>query len=787
MSSRSRKMMAKTLLEAVRESLLQASRYDSGIVIPPAATLWTDVDGQWQPFVSQLRPLLPELLTLGDYYPEEKTGPAIWLRCVIERMLPGVELPDEAIPVIYMPNVSRQLLRAGEDCPEYLRPLVELQYRGTVWNQRNGRDWTVEAFLVSEEGLGLDVAKDKHTRQAMLRALPQLATTPVLPLRGKRLEAEDFDKLMITDPPRDLLLWISDPIHTRKKWGPDKWEAFCSRCKAEYGFDPEGEGQLVAAEKLGLGDTHAWRALWERYAESPVLYPGIPEILRRAKPLRLIFDREPWPDENEAEEDTLRQSLLELGKLPPSDARKRIEELEKEHGERRKWVWARMGRSPLAGALLHLATLAQRTGQVLGGDTPVAMAHLYREGGYLADDAVLKSIAGVKSSEDTRAVQVAIRSLYLPWLEDTARYFQDLIITFPLPHIASKNRATITVNSGQCLLFVDGLRFDIAQRLVAMAEERQLQVKTDWRWAGLPTVTATAKPVVSPIADKLSGDVPGEDFIPKIAEANLSLSTDRFRKLVTEAGYQVFSSFETGNPDELGARGWTEFGEFDQLGHKLQSRLAARIDEQLELVLDRIQGLLDVGWKQVRLVTDHGWLLVPGGLPAMKLPKYLTESRWARCAAIKPGAHVDVPVAGWHWNTYQHFAFAPGTYCFIHGNEYAHGGVSLQECLISDLIFNSTNSTGPAPVMVSLKDIQWHGMRCRVTVDTGSSKVMADLRTKPNDPHSSITTPKPIDSTGRIGLLVADDSLEGTTVSLVLLDPSGYVLAKQATTVGGEE
>ena len=784
MSIRTSEMSANTLLEAVRESLLRAGRYDPGTVVPPAAILWTDADGQWQPLVSQLRSLMPELLTLGDYNPEEKTGPAIWLRCVIERMLPEVKLPDKAIPIIYMPNVSRQVLRAGEECPDSLKPLVELQYRGTVWTQRNGKDWTVEAFLVSEEGLGLDVAKDKHTRQAMLRALPQLATTPVSRLRGKRLEAEDFDKLMVADTPRDLLLWLSDPVHTRAKWGNDKWAAFCSRCKAEYGFDPEGEGELVAAEKLGLRDTEVWQALWERYAESPVLYPGIPDLLRRAKPARLIFDREPWPDENEAEEDSLRQSLLELERLSPADARQRIEELEKEHGARREWIWARLGQSPLAETLKHLVTLARKTAQGLGGDSPKAMADLYTESGYLADDAVLKAIGSVKSSEDARAIQVAIRSIYLPWLEDTTRHFQDLIATFPLPNVASKTQTLIAANPGQCLLFVDGLRFDIARRLVAMAEERQLQVNINWRWAGLPTVTATAKPAVSPIAGKLSGDLPGEDFIPETAEANLSLTPDRFRKLLTEAGYQVFNSFETGNPDEPGARGWTEFGEFDRLGHTLQSRLAARIDEQLELVVDRIQDLLEAGWKQVRIVTDHGWLLVPGGLPAMKLPKYLTESRWTRCAAIRPGTRVDVPTAGWYWNAYQHFAFAPGVYCFVKGNEYAHGGVSLQECLIPDLTFNSIELL---QVAVSIREIQWFGMRCRVAVNASSAEVIADLRTKPNDPNSSITTPKQIDSTGRVGLLVADDSLEGTTVSLVLLDPSGRVLAKQATTVGGDE
>ena len=57
----------KTLFEAVRASLAHAARYNPGDVVAPAAVLWTDADGQWQPVVEQLRDLMPELLTLGDF------------------------------------------------------------------------------------------------------------------------------------------------------------------------------------------------------------------------------------------------------------------------------------------------------------------------------------------------------------------------------------------------------------------------------------------------------------------------------------------------------------------------------------------------------------------------------------------------------------------------------------------------------------------------------------------------------------------------------------------------
>ena len=78
-------------------------------------------------------------------------------------------------------------------------------------------------------------------------------------------------------------------------------------------------------------------------------------------------------------------------------------------------------------------------------------------------------------------------------------------------------------------------------------------------------------------------------------------------------------------------------------------------------------------------------------------------------------------------------------------------------------------------------------MRCRVTVEPVGAAVTVDIRTKVGDPASSIAAPKQTDAEGKAGLLVENDSFEGTTVSVVLLDASGHVVVKKATTVGGEE
>jgi len=275
------------------------------------------------------------------------------------------------------------------------------------------------------------------------------------------------------------------------------------------------------------------------------------------------------------------------------------------------------------------------------------------------------------------------------------------------------------------------------------------------------------------------------DFCPETADTGEPLSTDRFRKLLAAADVQVLGPAETGNPRVADARGWTEYGQFDKLGHDLQAKLAARIEEQLELLLERAQGLLEAGWKRVRVVTDHGWLLVPGGMPKVQLPKYLAESRWSRCASIKDTSHVDVPVAGWSWNEQERFAYAPGAHCFVAGQEFAHGGASLQECLVPVLALAST--AAPAGVIVTVSEVQWVGLRCRVSIEPAADGMLADLRTKPNAPDSSVTEPKALDGDGKTALLVADDSLEGTMVSLVIVDASGRVVCREATTVGGEE
>src|SRR3974390_3195237 len=147
----------------------------------------------------------------------------------------------------------RQELRAGTDCRPAWQPLIELQYRGRVWHQPNGRDWSIEAFLVSDNGLRLDVSQDAKTHEAMRRALPLLAEASVEALRTHRLDSDDFDKLAVSDPVRDLLRWMSNPDLFRRSLDAGRWQSFCNVCKSEFNVDPDDDGPSTAANHLVTG------------------------------------------------------------------------------------------------------------------------------------------------------------------------------------------------------------------------------------------------------------------------------------------------------------------------------------------------------------------------------------------------------------------------------------------------------------------------------------------------------------------------------------------------------
>jgi len=793
-----------TVLSRLVKAILNAAAYNPEVQAAPACILWPDKDRQWEAVISRLQKELPQLYVLGDYSPENRTGPAIWLRCVLAGTVspepedqseskvgdvpPKYSVPEN-IPIFYLPGVSRQDLRAIESCPEYLKPLAELQYRGTLWSQINAKDWTIFAFLKSDQGgLGLDVAQDSATRNAMQLALYLLMDEDIDLLKGKHLDKDFFNTLLTGgDPVRDLLVWLDQGDTFRESRGENEWKAFVEVCKSQLAFDPENDGVLVGSSRLAERKG-PWQPVWERFCEAPKRYPNIPLHIRKCKmpEVTLVSDvttHGGWPQWNEEQEGTLRQDLQELGKLAPHICRKRIIDVNKMHRDRRSLVWAELGEAPLACAMEHLAILAEITGEALNAGTIDDITTGYRSWGWRADDAVLRALSCVDKHADWKAVAGAIRTMYLPWIEDSARYLQGLVEKAGYPgETASTHKARYKVH-GECILFVDGLRFDIARRLAEILELKDCVVEETICWAALPTVTATGKPAVTPVRDKIHGEEATAAFEPGVAETGQSLKGgNALKKLLSAAGWEILGKSESGDST---ASAWCEFGDIDHEGHDRGWKLARHVDVLLGEICDRIEQLLDAGWKTVRVVTDHGWLLMPGGLPKTDLPASLVESKWGRCAAIKSGAVTEETLFPWYWNPSHYFALATGISCYRSGEEYSHGGLSLQECLTLELTVSSGTGKHAVP-SVEITDIAWKGLRCTVAVEGEFSGLSLDIRTQPGNASSSvIVSSKALKENGTASVVVENEELEGTLAALVLIDDKGNLVAQVETEIGG--
>ena len=361
-----------------------------------------------------------------------------------------------------------------------------------------------------------------------------------------------------------------------------------------------------------------------------------------------------------------------------------MRELETRHGHRRNWVWAEMGLSPFSRALAPLSRLAELAYSPLGGVSAEAIAKDYAATGWRCDRAAIDSLMESRSAADSALVAKVVAALYMPWLDNSARHFQDIV--------AKDEKGYRMLIRGleperdTCVLFADGLRFDTGGMLQERLEARGLRSTLSHRLAPLPTVTATAKPLVSPAHAACKAGMSSEEFAPILASSNQPITAARLRDEMARQGVHILGNEDTKLAAKAENGGWTETGRLDELGHSLGASLVRQIETEIEAIVDRVSSLLGSGWPRVRIVTDHGWLLMPGGLPKVDLPHYLVATRWARCAAVRGESDATVPTYSWHWDPHARIASPPGIGCFKARVEYAHGGVSVQECVVPELI-----------------------------------------------------------------------------------------------------
>lgn len=769
----------------VAHALREAAKYNADTSTPPAAVFWPDPDRTWEPVIHLLQEAVP-ILVLGEYNSAKAMGPAIWIRAVLSAP-DAVEVPShlaersERNPwVVYLPGYGRSSLSDVTSLDPAVSPIVEVALRSNWWPSAHSHAaWTPHSLLGSKDGAGLDLANDGKTKAALTSVLDRLLSEDVDGLRRMgRLDASRLHSLVMTDSVRTLLEWIDHPVAAKQDLQGARWDAFVEACRSTYGFDPAKEGRLSAVGRLGTREG-AWADVWSRFADNPRRYPSIPAALDKARPDGALFggtDPHPdsWPSWNQEQEDLLRKALADLeGQNDLAQTRAAVRELAVAHLRREESVWGELEQAPLARATGYIAELAELTTiPAPAGDLNVQAAWHAAEG-HKVDDLALRAIAAATAASDRDAVCKALKGIYDPWVDAAARTFQSAAVP------GYKGETGLDVPAGTCVVFVDALRFDLGQRLAKRLASFEVSVSR--RLAAFPTVTPTGQPAVAPVR---SGFGAGQAFDAADAQGR-SVKGQVFRSALAEAGVQ-YLDWKAGETGDVNKIGWTQTNTIDALGHDHDHALTGMLDHQLDLVAERIQGLLAAGWRRVVVVTDHGFLMPAAPAVKVALPLAITEgdaARKPRVARLKAGAsRPGFPIVDWTWGVSIEMVSAPGASAFEAGAIYEHGGLSHQECVTPFIeIAASAGGSGPAKIV----GIRWTGQRCRVDFEPAEADVVAEVRLAPADAESVVGGPKSPSEPGEVKVLVDEEqAAEGATAYVVLLAADGTVVAQSQTTVG---
>lgn len=772
--------MAESIYDKLIQALKQAESHNSNVMVKPEVILWPDPDRQWTEIIGVLQAEMPQLLIFGPYDSTKKQGPAIWIKCMVAKELPDADWNDEVIPIIYLPGVAKSDLRNVENAIFNLQPLLEYQYTGTLFIQENGKEWSIQAFVEnSNSGLGSKIAKDNATKEALKKALPTIFQDKDALANKSIIDADFLNKKLFPNIIPSILKWMCEGDVFLERMDSGKKDVFINLCKSQYDFYPDHKNIVSIAEKLG-SQKNSWKQVWDLYTAAPHKYPEIEELLRMAKPEDLgtgIFSipAESWPQVNEEKEEYLSLSIKKISKYDAPKALKVLQDLEIEHKERRSWVWYELGESPLVDALQYLVRMAEMSTETYSSSSIDSIKDYYTNRGYLIDQNMRKALSVVKTEEDKNIVKSVITLFYKPWLEKITNTFQKLV----------ENDSTVftaqnaTEETEAYVLFVDAFRYELAAEFCDRLEKSKWKVELNSKWSAIPSLTPTAKSNVSPIAPIVSVKSDCNEFRPQLLNGK-NLQTQTFRAALNEKGFDyVNSSVDIKEEGKY----WHEIGDIDSKGHQEQAGIVKRVEELFEKVEEALDVAFSKGVKRVKIVTDHGWLLLPGGLPKTSLNVGLTETRWGRCALIKEGAKTDLLHLPWRWNPSVFIAYSPGISFFEANQEYAHGGISVHECLVPTLIVENPNKL---KVRAEIKNVKWVNLRCVVETSGAPDGYKIDIRTKFNDYKSSILETKDSVIKDNKVTLFSKDSYEYQSASVVLLDNNGTIINKVATIVSGD-
>jgi len=170
----------------------------------------------------------------------------------------------------------------------------------------------------------------------------------------------------------------------------------------------------------------------------------------------------------------------------------------------------------------------------------------------------MEALCCLRQGAENGLITKVVRALYEPWLDRSARRFQELMSEPGVdPH---KLTTAVAAERDTCVLFADGLRFDVGATLQERLEAQGLRVRishpnrtdTDGYGDGETGRVSGAR--------SCSGKADAEDFTPIITSSGQPANASRLRDVMARAGVEILDhdqskmavKWRTGRLDESG-------------------------------------------------------------------------------------------------------------------------------------------------------------------------------------------------------------------------------------------
>lgn len=222
----------------------------------------------------------------------------------------------------------------------------------------------------------------------------------------------------------------------------------------------------------------------------------------------------------------------------------------------------------------------------------------------------------------------------------------------------------------------DGVRYEVADS-VASRVASDISVDKKFMYAGLPSETEHNMSALY----TTDGEI--------IAEKK-----ERERKLSDETGKDItYMHLDEVNGTTDGEILVLTYKDIDDAGEKMQQGMLRLVDEFEDILVEKIQLLLHLGYKEVHLVTDHGFVLTGILEESDKIPtddisggKKVSE-RYIRSVDEQSGSkYIFIEE---HYENYNYVNFAKSSRPFVSTGKYgySHGGFTPQEVVIPNFVF----------------------------------------------------------------------------------------------------